>query len=163
MKMKNKSQASFEFLTNYSWILVLVLLVTGFLVYAGFLDGLNFAPERCDFLFLNCKEFAAYNNTLSIMIENTHEEPIIVRNMIAASPALSGKCELSSKDQKIKPEENQTFDLDLGHCKSIDTGQSKNYYDVNLTYSWHSTLAATDTITGTVFARTPCKWGGANA
>jgi hypothetical protein len=44
-----KGQAALEFLMTYGWAILLLVLVTGFLVFSGILNPSNFIAEQCSF------------------------------------------------------------------------------------------------------------------
>ncbi len=46
-KNLKKSQATFEFLANYVWVVIIILVMIGALSYFGILSPSKLLPERC--------------------------------------------------------------------------------------------------------------------
>ena len=139
-----KAQSSFEIFLTYAWFIFVIFGVTGILFFGGFFDGLTLFLNAATFSFWGCHDFSVSENELKIGLKNTRNEPIIIRDAIASSDALTGYCRNSLGDIEIDVGEIEVISLDYGDCLAVDTGLSKNYYDINFSYSWSSAPSVKD-------------------
>ena len=59
----SKGQAAIEFLTTYGWMFMIVLVVSGGLVYFGFTGGKDNIPSSCRFdSIFECKSYFAHES-----------------------------------------------------------------------------------------------------
>ena len=81
MKLRNKSQAAFEFLTTYGWAFLVILIMVGTLAYFGILNPSNVLPSRCnigaDFQCLDY-QISATANTFRLRLKNGVGESLTI-------------------------------------------------------------------------------------
>ena len=69
--MKKKGQVAMEFLMNYGWALLVVLLAIGSLSYFGVVSPSKFLPESCTlFPGLSCVDFKVTTTEIAIVVQN---------------------------------------------------------------------------------------------
>jgi uncharacterized protein (UPF0333 family) len=74
-----KSQVSMEFLINYGWVLVIVLIIVAFIAYFFFLNPVDYIQKRCDSpTGLKCLDFEVYpeQNKVVLYFQNNLGESI---------------------------------------------------------------------------------------
>ena len=100
-----KGQAAIEFILTYGWILLVVVLAVGALLYFGFLSPETFSKKHCEIVpGLECSEFRATSNELTLVLENDLGQNIFVKKMKDGS----GKCSFE-EGKEIKNGEKETF------------------------------------------------------
>ena len=77
MKTQKKGQAAMEFLMNYGWALLVVLIVIAALVYFGMLNPSRFLPDSCTINGFGC-DFVISTDELQVELTNNLGEDITV-------------------------------------------------------------------------------------
>jgi hypothetical protein len=112
-----KGQAAIEFILTYGWILLVVVLAVGALLYFGFLSPETFGKKQCEIVpGLECDEFRATSNELTLILENDLGQDIFIKRMHDKS----GKCSFE-EGTDIPNGEKKTFLLK--DCKYGSKGE----------------------------------------
>ncbi|MBI2664287.1 hypothetical protein HYX10_03000 [Candidatus Woesearchaeota archaeon] len=132
--MHNKAQAAMEFLLNYGWAIMVVVIVISASAYFGFLSPSNFAPERCAVtLPFNCDGGTAGEDVAGIALENVGGRDLTVKSVTFTSEALLGECTANVNIQIKNGEEQTIYADDPVGCSHVG-GKGKNKYAVKITY-----------------------------
>ncbi|MBI2664241.1 LamG domain-containing protein [Candidatus Woesearchaeota archaeon] len=134
LKLHNKAQAAMEFLLNYGWAIMVVVIVISASAYFGFLSPSNFAPERCAVtLPFNCDGGTAGEDVAGIALENVGGRDLTVKSVTFTSEALLGECTANVNIQIKNGEEQTIYADDPVGCSHVG-GKGKNKYAVKITY-----------------------------
>jgi len=133
-----KAQVAMEFLMTYGWAILVVIVVISALAYFGVLNPANLLPEKCTFpVSLDCVDFVVSDEGVSVVLQNGAGRDIKVSSISFTSDALSGVCESVGMDATLRNGEKAAFFANgLAGCSFVDSGRSKNRYNVELIYSW---------------------------
>ena len=106
-----KGQAAIEFMLTYGWIILVVVIAIGALLYFGFLSPETFSKKHCEITpGLECAEFRATSNELTLIIENNLGQDIFIKRMHDPT----GKCSFE-EGKTLKNNEKETFVMQ--NCK----------------------------------------------
>lgn len=112
-----KGQATIEFMLTYGWIILIFAVITGALLYFGYLSPETFSSEHCEIIpGLDCKDIRATSNELVLVIANKMGQDVFVKRI--NDPA--GKCSFE-EGKSIKNGEQETFVL--SSCKYPSKGE----------------------------------------
>ncbi|MFH1400568.1 MAG: hypothetical protein ABIH41_03550 [Nanoarchaeota archaeon] len=86
-----KGQAAIEYLVTYGWILIVILVVLGFIIYFNLFNAKRFLPEHCNFGDqLQCVDFSITTSggtgTVSLILENNFAKEIQINNITSPDP-----------------------------------------------------------------------------
>ena len=79
-RIPKRAQAAMEFLMNYGWALLVVLIVISSLVYFGMLNPSRFLPETCTISGFSC-DFVLNTTHLQVELTNNLGEDITISNI----------------------------------------------------------------------------------
>ena len=106
-----KGQAAIEFLLTYGWVILVVIIAIGALLYFGFLSPETFGQEQCEIVpGLDCEDVRATGNELTLIIENNLGQDVFIQKINDPE----GKCSLE-EGKEIKNGEQETFVI--SNCK----------------------------------------------
>ncbi|MBW2985952.1 hypothetical protein KY333_01145 [Candidatus Woesearchaeota archaeon] len=113
-----KGQAAIEFMLTYGWILLVVVVAMGALLYFGFLSPETFNQKQCEIApGIDCIEFRATSDELTLIIENNLGQDIFIKKM--NDPL--GECSFE-EGKEVKTSEKETFLLQ--NCNYDSKGES---------------------------------------
>ena len=91
--MHRKSQAAFEFLNNYAWAFIAIIVAIGALYYFGVFDFGKYLPQKCLFTSqFKCLDFTLQPDVIRVKLVNNIGEDISVTSVQItndASPSIS--------------------------------------------------------------------------
>lgn len=127
-----KGQAVVEFMLTYGWVILVVIISIGALLYFGFLSPQTFNKKQCEIIpGLDCIDFRAKSDELTLIIENNLGQDIFIqkiedktgkcffsegkdiKNSKQATFVLKG-CKYSSKGERLKTEPTITYKTSTG-------------------------------------------------
>ena len=160
-------QIAMQYLFTYGFAIVIASAAIGAMSYFNVLHPSVLLPERCSFqVSVNCVDFEIQPNQLSIILQNSANRGMIVRDVSVSSDAL-GKgsggedCSLAPAAQDIIFRINQKTRFDMveefptGACTFRDTGRYKNKYNITLHYSWADSQKINHRISGELYVANP--------
>ncbi|MBW2972997.1 hypothetical protein KY346_01240 [Candidatus Woesearchaeota archaeon] len=122
-----KGQAAIEFMLTYGWVILVVIVAVGALLYFGFLSPETFGRPHCEIIpGLECAEFRATGDALTLTIENKLGQDIFIQRI----HDVEGKCSFE-EGKAVKNSEQETFVL--SKCKHGAKGERLKT-DVTLAY-----------------------------
>lgn len=91
--MSTRAQAALEFLLNYGWAILVVLVVIGALAYFGVLNPSRLVPERCAIAIpFGCSDQVLGTDGMLLSISNNGRNNIVVSSVTVSSPMLGAPC-----------------------------------------------------------------------
>lgn len=97
-----KGQAALEFITNYGWSLLIILVVVGALLYFGFFTPTTFVKESCSLdMPLSCPVFSLVETSeglyLDVLLENTQGKTLYIHDLsLQEKGSMGDSCNASS-------------------------------------------------------------------
>ena len=92
-KHTTRAQAALEFLMNYGWAILVVLVVIGALAYFGVLSPSKLVPEHCELtLPLSCADHVVGGDGILLSISNSGRSDIVVDLVKINSSLLPAQC-----------------------------------------------------------------------
>jgi len=120
-----KAQAALEFLTTYSWALLIIAVMIGSIVYFGVVNPTSFIKERCFVsLDLYCVDSIVYTDgVVKFRLQNQLQDPISELNVTCQHVSAQGQPSISLADNTLSVPSGQYVEV---LCDPKD-GASINY------------------------------------
>ncbi len=134
---KRKGQASIEFLVSYGWAILLLVIVTGFILFSGIFETNRYVSESCflgpDFSCYGEIIKEPYSSTILLNITNLNPYPIRLQS-ISLSCEEKGVKIKRALFQTVQPHDSLVIpihNVDLGDVRErevVDLAVSLEYY-----------------------------------
>ena len=134
-----KGQAAVEFLTTYGWMFMIVLVVSGGLVYFGFTGGKDNMPSSCQFTSnFECKAFFAFDDgSYGVEIKNVYSKPINITHFICGFPQTDQLVRYSFNDGFFDPGTSRTYYCDSDELQNPSVEISgKDLFKMKIAYNF---------------------------
>jgi hypothetical protein len=127
-----KGQAVIEFMLTYGWVILVVIIAIGALIYFGVLSPKTFNKEQCEIIpGLDCVDFRAKSDELTLILENNLGQDIFIQKIedstgscsfVEGKEIQSGKqetfivkgCKYGSKGERLKTEPKISYQTSTG-------------------------------------------------
>ncbi len=93
MMRKKSAQAALEFLTTYSWAILIILVMIGALAYFGVLNPSKLLPDTCNFgSEISCSQYVIKDNGFRLKLKNNVGSVITVDSLTASTKKTQLNC-----------------------------------------------------------------------